>query len=147
MIEVKADRLVYNFIISAFETTCGPLGITKEMLPSYTAFMSYEKFLNISRSLILFYKEGIGCVALKTKNEKTFEVKWLCVDDESRNKGNGKRLLEFCQNYSQSENKTQLLLGCYKENENLINWYKKNGFEIRKNKGKGGLICFMKKEI
>ena len=147
MMKCEASREIYDFIISAFQNTCEPLGITKTSLFSYTAFMSYETFLNVSRKVHLFYQAEIGCVALKEKKNQIMEIKWLCVDEKLRHGGRGEQLLKFCESYSINNQFKVLNLGCFAGNELLINWYETHGFVIKRNKRKDSLICFLKKEL
>lgn len=145
MMTSKASKELYDYIIKAFESTCDDLGLTEENLPSYTAFMTYEKFVSLSQKMHLFFQPNLGCVALKDKGD-AFEIKWLCVDEISRHQGHGKSILNFCETYALAQKKSFLSLGCYKENHVLVNWYKEKGFVMKKSR-KDHLICFMKKKL
>ncbi len=62
--------------------------------------------------------------------------KQLCIDamgvDESyRNKGIGKKLLEYIKEYAKENNYTDLRLTVNEENENAIHLYEKVGFRVR----------------
>jgi len=147
MNEIRADRSIYDFIIMCFKEDLVDLGINECDFPSYTAFMSYEKFLKQGRQCRLFFTSQGGLVALRDKDQ-AYEIKWLCVHPSQRHRGLGRTVMDFCVSEAKAQGKKQLVLGCYKENDQLVSWYLDQGFKQYKiNKRRTGPIWFMKKAL
>lgn len=147
MLTRQANRDIYKHIVDCFQETCPDLGINPLTLPSYTAFMAYETYLNLSRKSYVFYDPNIGCVALRPKKGGCMEVKWLCVSQEKRHRGYGQLLLDHCSTFARARGYCQLSLGCYAGNKRLVEWYQTHGFERKKTKGRKQDICFMTKKL
>lgn len=103
--------------------------------------ISYIDFVNIIKNLplnhnIYLYKccdKIVGMITLfiETKiihgGNCVGHIEDLVVDPEYRSNGIGKQLIEYVINISKNNNCYKIILTC---NENLVNFYNKNGFFI-----------------
>ncbi len=75
-------------------------------------------------------KELVGCVGIVVEKKFLYgEIEHLLVNPEYQNKGIGKELMRFIEDYSRRELKLkQLKLHVRCKNEKAISFYEKNGF-------------------
>ena len=60
--------------------------------------------------------EIVGCVSLEIFNWKLAEVRSLCVAESARNQGIGKKLVEACIQYAESQNVLEVMAITHSEN-------------------------------
>jgi len=73
-------------------------------------------------------REIIGTIALRSIEEK-IEIKRMCVKKELRKQGIAKKLMEVVLDYIKDKNLKKIFLETYKQFDNAIAFYEKNGFE------------------
>ena len=82
--------------------------------------------------------EIVGCIIfnIKEKNNpsmryrKQLQIEAICVDEKSRGKGIGTKLLKYAKKFGK-ENCTDIYLTVNEENENAIKVYEEFGFKVK----------------
>lgn len=139
----------------AFSTVTLEFGLTVDNCPSNAGFIDFGKIKYSTKQGVDyfgFYENGkiIGCLGLKEKMNKVFEITKLGVVTTKRSNSVGKKLVEYSFDYSISKKGNKVVLGMIDENEALKKWYMNHGFIITKRKKFRRLpfwVCFMEKPL
>ena len=78
----------------------------------------------------IVYKPGIGLVSVELDNDNVFTVYGLSVIESERNKGIGKSLLAKVEEIAKENNVTLINVNIEKEHKELVDYYKKLGYNI-----------------
>ncbi|MCL2512313.1 MAG: GNAT family N-acetyltransferase [Oscillospiraceae bacterium] len=133
-IQSKQLEAAAEVIRASFATVAEEFGITKEMWPNHTSFMTAEKLQNHFGSGWLMYglyDEGqmTGYVSLSKENGGAYMLHNLAVLPGCRHKGCGRQLLDFCVDKVKELGGAKIQLSLIEENTVLKNWYEAYGFE------------------
>ncbi len=137
---ITADKieLATKIINQAFLTVANEFGFTQDNAPTFPAYITTEKIENQVRSgLKLFiYEENekcIGCIGISyTKESDCFKAERLAVIPEYRQKGIGKKMMEYIEEKVKEEHGKSILVEIVNENVKLKDWYTRNNFsEVR----------------
>ncbi len=149
LIESEDYKRCYDVIVASFKGVSEALNATPENCPGNSAFMSYNRFLNMTKKMNLYgyYDENlIGCVGLIKKSDVSYKVKMLSVLPSKRHQGIGQQLMDYVTEHSAGK----LKLGMIYENKKLYKWYLNLGFETEKivsYKGNDFHVAYMEKRI
>jgi len=89
-----------------------------------------EDFGKGKRFFILFKDEfACGCVGLEKGKDGGCYLERLSVLPEYRKNGLGKRLVDYFEAIARKESYKRIEIGVIKNQEELVNWYKKIGFK------------------
>ena len=120
--------------------------IPKEALNKITYEKEKEKYINkFNNRRIVVYEENNEILGYsffgkrqnvnKEKMEDyTSEIYALYIKNDFKRKGVGTKLINHIWDTLKKENNEKVLLWCLKDNQNAIDFYKKNGFEYLNNK-------------
>ena len=120
--------------------------IPKEALNKITYEKEKEKYINkFNNRRIVVYEENNEILGYsffgkrqnvnKEKMEDyTSEIYALYIKNDFKRKGVGTKLINHICDTLKKENNEKVLLWCLKDNQNAIDFYKKNGFEYLNNK-------------
>lgn len=139
----------------SFSTVTIKFGLTVDNCPSNTGFVDFGKLKYTTKQGVVYfgyYENGyiIGCLGLKEKMNKVFEITKLGVITRERRKSIGEKLLKYSFDYSIIRKGNRVVLGMINEDEVLKKWYMKHGFIITKQKKFRQLpfdVCFMEKTL
>jgi ribosomal protein S18 acetylase RimI-like enzyme len=132
---LASDRLpeYADIIRKSFATVARDFGWTKEIAPTFTAFVTNEKLVEKIKdgyyTFGLYVGEKIfGFVSLTDIDNGTYELNHLAVLPEWRHYGYGKKMLDFCKDKVRELGGNRITIGIVEENIVLKNWYITNGF-------------------
>ena len=139
-------------IQKSFSTVANEFSLTMENAPTNPAFLPIEKLdesitNNTEYFIAIDNNQIFGCVGIQPgKNENEFYIERLCVLPQNRHNKIGIKLLNKAIEEIKIRNGKQISIGIINENNQLKEWYKKNGFEeygIKKFDHLPFTVCFM----
>lgn len=145
---VKVLRAAYSTVIERF-------GILEEKVPSNTAFITYDDLIKLKNNGDKFFglflkSKQIGFIALEKANNSVYYIKKVAIIPEHRNKGFGKKLLDFCFEYAKSSDVEKISISIMNEDTPLKNWYINYGFReitIKEFPHLPFNVCYLEKPI
>lgn len=159
IIEITTDEQVKELvevIRASNATVAKEFNLTKENAPSNPAFITYEALEDsMARGLTMygFFEDNrlAGCVGIEDpKKDDTFYIERLAVLPACRNKGIGRRLLDYAFEEIKRMKGKKVSIAIIDENDALKRWYKDYGFEESGLKKFDHLpfgVCFLQKKI
>ena len=102
------------------------------MMLMYCNYIQHKNDWWWGKTTTLIHKDGIATVELQFDNNypTVAFIKGLSVFDLYRKKGYGKQMLRLCEDIAKKEGKLFLQLSVDKDCEWLVNWYKREYFDI-----------------
>ncbi len=82
------------------------------------------------KSTIFKFQENnkiLGCVLLVEKQNKLY-LGMLCVNPELQNRGIGKKILQFANDYALEKRLPRIVMTVISQRMELINWYNRHGY-------------------
>ena len=133
ILELLSEVLEIHATLRADVFISGTTKYTKEEIESIIANPSTPVFVADDDGV-----KGYGfCVIKEVSNNnmhksKTLFIDDLCVEKSSRNKGIGKRIYEYLNDYAKEINCDNITLNVWQGNEEAISFYNKLGFNVRR---------------
>ncbi len=144
IVEVSINNHDFHNLIKKLDKTLGNNKVEEQ--DEYSKHNKVDKLDKV----ILFNdgKNFVACGAYKRFDDESIEIKRIFVDENSRKKGIGRKVVEFLLNDSKNNNYKYALLETGSEQVEAINLYKKLGFLPTKNFGPytnlSNSLCFKK---
>jgi ribosomal protein S18 acetylase RimI-like enzyme len=139
----------------AFGTVADELGFTEANVPVYPAFITAERLGELrSRGAVFFglFIEDVQAwfVAVDKENDGKYYMKRLAVLPEYRQRGYGKKLVDFVIDFVKGRGSRKLHIAIVNEQAILKRWYQGMGFRETSVKYFERLpfrVCFMELDI
>lgn len=141
----------------AFGTVAQEFGLTKENVPTNSAFITSDELkvqFTENREFFAYIDENqiVGFIAIeKSCNEQdTFYIEKLAVIPEYRHRGIGRLLMDFASNRIVELGGKHISIALINSNTILKNWYAEQGYEEQSVKTYEHLpfaVCFMDKFV
>ena len=102
----------------------------------YKDYLQKHGFIELKYFVLVENDKVIGLTGLYAYNEKSYWLGWFCVDEKYRNKGFGKKLLDFAIYKAQTKKFLYLYTENSKKFQKARKLYEKYGFELYKQEDK-----------
>jgi ribosomal protein S18 acetylase RimI-like enzyme len=155
IIKLSDSQDITRIINKSFMTVADEFGYTKEDIPTFPAFIESNIIENEIKSGIKIFgykknKKIMGCAGYMKYTDEIFKIKRLAVLPEYRHLGIGKKLLKYNEKIIKMNCGKKIEAHIVNSNEQLKQWYKKNGYkeiEIEEINGLPFKVCKMQKKI
>ena len=114
--------------------------IKKNFLESFTCNKNYLKTYVFEEDNIIKAFMIIGNYKDEDKKDESYNVLNLYVDTPFQRQNIGKKLMEYCVQMAENNNKTEINLCIFEKNKSAIKFFKKIGFKLYGNKYKNIIL-------
>lgn len=90
-----------------------------------------EVKIGVKKAFGLFVGKLVGDGVIRITASRTVELKNFYIHPDSREKGNGTKLLEYIEDYCKKHGYSQISIDAYVEESTLVNFLIKNGFNFQ----------------
>ncbi len=149
-----------QIIIESFKTVADEFKLTEENCPTHPSFITYEKLKELKEKGLRFFglfeenifneNKQVGLIAIEKADDTLYYLEKLAVIPGYRNKGYGKKLMDFAFDFIKSEEGKFVSIAIIDKSKILKKWYMDYGFIEREKKDFQKLpftVCFLEKEI
>ena len=96
----------------------------------YKDYLKKHQFIELNYYVLVENEKVIGLTGLYAYDDNSYWLGWFCVDEKYRNKGYGKKLLDFSIYKAQKRKFLYLYTENFDEFKKAINLYERYGFEL-----------------
>lgn len=129
---VEDYRHLFDLIHLSHRNEVELLNLKQADCPGHSGFMTYDKYVSSAKGFTFYAIDNIACVGIEKKSEKRYKIHFLSVHPEHQNKGVGKHFMLEIMEMIHREGGRLITLGMICENQKLLTWYEKLGFEVKK---------------